>query len=143
MGERDFLHAMRRLKEEEAMTPVEPRARDTIDAARALDYIRNFAAAWAKAKPPTRATMLQAVYQSVTVRGDEFVSVRLTDDAYAHGFAVALPQEVRVAPPPGPGRPRRLEALARPTGFGRADGIHIRIPIEVAGECLRASSESA
>jgi hypothetical protein len=35
--------------------------------------------------------MLQSVYQSVTVRGHEFVGVRLTDDAYAHGFAIALP----------------------------------------------------
>ena len=61
--------------------------------------------------------MMQAVYESVTVRGEEFVSVRLTDEAYAHGFAVALPQEVRIAPPRARGRPRKHVVLARPTGF--------------------------
>lgn len=35
------------------------------------------------------------MYQSLTVRGDEFVSVRLTDDAYVRWIAIALPQEVR------------------------------------------------
>ncbi len=115
IGEREFVLAMRRLKDEETAAPVDARSRKTIDAERALEYIRNFAAAWAKAKPPTRATMLQSVYQSVTVQGNQFVSVRLTDDAYAHGFAIALPQEVRVVPPPGRGRPRKIEVLARPT----------------------------
>ncbi len=67
-----------------------------MDAARALDYIRNFAAAWSRAKPTTRAGMIQAVYQTVTVCGDQLVNVRLTDEAYAHGFAAALPQEVSV-----------------------------------------------
>ena len=58
-------------------------------ATRAVEYIRNFAAAWAKAKPPTRAMLVQAVYEGVTVRGEEFVSVRLTAEAYAHGLALA------------------------------------------------------
>lgn len=35
------------------------------------------------------------MYQSLTVQGDEFVSVRLTDDAYVRWIAIALPQEVR------------------------------------------------
>jgi DNA invertase Pin-like site-specific DNA recombinase len=115
--ERSFLTAMRRLKEQEAAADMERATLPPVDAARALDYIRNFAAAWAKAKPPTRATMMQAVYESVTVRGEEFVSVRLTDEAYAHGLAFALPQEVRMAPPRARGRPRKHVVLARPTGF--------------------------
>jgi hypothetical protein len=30
--------------------------------------IRNFAASWAKAKPPTRAAMIQSLYQEIVVR---------------------------------------------------------------------------
>jgi DNA invertase Pin-like site-specific DNA recombinase len=117
IGERAFLAAARRLREEEAAASAEPRVRSEVDAARALDYIRNFAAAWSRAKPATRSSMIQAVYQTVTVRGEEFVSVRLTDGAYAQGFAAALPQEVTVPAPRGRGRPPKRWALARPTGF--------------------------
>jgi len=45
------------------------------------------------------------------------VSVRLTPSAYAHGFALALPEKV---------------AVARPTGVECADARNIRIPIEGA-----------
>lgn len=135
--ERTFLTTMRRLKEQEAAADVEQATRPPVDAARALDYVRNFAAAWAKAKPPTRATMMQAVYESVTVRGEEFVSVRLTDEAYAHGFAVALPQEVRIAPPLARGRPRKHVVLARPTGVGSALTAY-GMPVEGRDEWLAA-----
>lgn len=78
---------------------------------------RAAASAWAKAKPPTRATLVQAVYEGVTVRGEEFVSVRLTAEAYAHALALALPEEVSVPAIPSRGRPRKNMALARPTGL--------------------------
>jgi hypothetical protein len=41
-----------------------------------VEYIRTFAASWAKARPPTRATIIQSVYEEIVVRGEEFVSVR-------------------------------------------------------------------
>jgi hypothetical protein len=116
MGERAFLAAMRRLNEEEVAL-VEHRPRTRVDSAKAVEYIRNFAASWAKAKAPTRATMIQSLYGEIIVRGEEFVSVRLSPEAYAHGLAHALPQEVWVPPLPGRGRPRKNMALARPTGF--------------------------
>jgi DNA invertase Pin-like site-specific DNA recombinase len=117
MGERAFLAAIRGLHEEEARIAERARTRDGVDAARAIGYIRNFASSWAKARPPTRATMVQALYEEVVVRGAEFVSVRLTPEAYANGLAVALPQEVLVPALPTRGRPRKLRAMARPTGF--------------------------
>jgi hypothetical protein len=40
--------------------------------------------------------MIQSPYEKIVVRGDEFVSVRLTPEAYAHGLAFALPEEVVV-----------------------------------------------
>ena len=45
------------------------------------------------------------------------MSIRLTTAAYAHGLALALPEEVE---------------MARPTGFDRADAISIRIPVDGA-----------
>jgi hypothetical protein len=86
----------------------------------AAAYIRNVAAAWAKAQPATRATMNQSVHERVVVKGDEFVSIRLTPEACAHGFAIALPGEVI-----GPNM-----ALARPTGVEHGDAtILVRVPI--------------
>ena len=76
--------------------------------------------------------MIQSLYEEIVVRGTEFVSVRLTPEAYAHGLALALPQEVLVPPIRTRGRPRKMWALARPTGFNRADAISIRVPIEGA-----------
>jgi hypothetical protein len=121
MNERAFLAAMRRLNEEHAaLTDHLPRK--SVDGGRAVEYIRTFAASWAKAKPPTRATMIQSVYEEIVVRGEEFVSIRLTPEAYAHGLALALPAEVVVPALPTWGGPRRGSnmALARPTGVGRA-----------------------
>ena len=62
--------------------------------------------------------MLHAIYDRITVAGPEIVSVRLTQAAYAHGLALALPEKVE---------------MARPTGVKRADAIDIRIPIERGG----------
>jgi len=48
--------------------------------------------------------MIQSLYEEIVVRGEEFVSVRLSPEAYAHGLALALPQEVIVTPLPSRGR---------------------------------------
>ena len=108
IGEREFLAAMTRLKEERAgfdeMLPSGP----GISATEAVDYIRKFAATWAKAKPASRAALVQSVYEEIVVRGEEFVKVRLTQDAYAHGFALALPAQVSDLLLPGRGRPRNI-----------------------------------
>jgi hypothetical protein len=53
-------------------------------------------------------------------RGPRFIGLRLTPAADRHGLALALPEAV----------------MARPTGFARADAIHIRIPIETAANRL-------
>jgi hypothetical protein len=107
IGERAFLTAIRRLTEEEARVEDGGPARQGVDAAKAIDYIRNFASSWAKAKPPTKAMMVQSLYEEIVVRGAEFVSVRLTPEAYVHGLALALPQEVLVPAMRTKGRPRK------------------------------------
>jgi hypothetical protein len=39
-----------------------------------------------------RADLLHAIYDRITIAGRKIVSVRLTPSAYAHGFALALPE---------------------------------------------------
>ncbi len=42
-----------------------------------------------------------STYERITVAGPEIVGVRLTEAAYAHGLALALPEKVAVARPTG------------------------------------------
>ena len=91
---------------------------------------------WAMATPDGRADLLNAIYERIVVRGPEFVSARLTPDAYAMGLALALPEHVR---------PAQEWVLARPTGF-RCAGTHSgfkRIPIEGADSWEAAARNSA
>ncbi len=78
----------------------------------------------------------------IVVRGEEFVSVRLTEEAYAHGLAAALAGEVEVPALPTKGRPQKSKALARPTGVGRAITAY-EIPIEGRDEWLAAARRLA
>ena len=141
VGALAFLAAIKRLSEADAGTGDGGR-RGSVDAAKAVDYIRHFASSWARAKPATKATLVQSLYEEIVVRGAEFVSVRLTPEAYAHGRALALPQEVVVPAVPTRGRPRKGWALARPTlarptGVGHALTAY-RLPIEGREEWLAA-----
>ena len=63
-----------------------------------MDHIRNFAPRWAKAKPSTKTTMIQSLYEEIVVRVNELVSVRLMPEARFRGLAHALPQEFVVLP---------------------------------------------
>ncbi len=46
---------------------------------------------WAMATSDGRAELLNAFYERIVVVGPEFISARLTPDAYAMGLALALP----------------------------------------------------
>jgi len=67
--------------------------------------------------------MIQSVYEEIVVRGEEFVSVRLTPEAYAHGLALALPAAVVVRALPTWGGPRRRSNMA----FGAPDRCRTRV----------------
>ena len=74
-----------------------------VPAERAVEWLRALADTWQQADvPEARSDLLHAIYERIVVAGREFVSARLTPAAYAHGLALALPEQV---------------ALARPTGF--------------------------
>jgi hypothetical protein len=69
--------------------------------------IRNFAANWAKAKPQTRATMIQSVYEEAVVRGEEFVRVRLHRRRMRTVSRLPCPTR-SLLPPSRPGEDRGL-----------------------------------
>jgi hypothetical protein len=83
-----------------------------------------------------RAELLYAIYERIVVRGAEFISARLTPDAYAMGLALALPEHVR---------PAQEWVLARPTGVrrGHTHSEFRLIPIEGAEEWNAAIRTSA
>jgi hypothetical protein len=54
-------------------------------------------ATWRAAEVPAeRADVLHAIYDRITIAGRKIVSVKLTPSAYAHGFALSLPEKVAV-----------------------------------------------
>jgi hypothetical protein len=95
--------------------------------------LRQLPETWAKARPAGRVELLNSIHERITVKGREFVSTRLTSDAYALGLALALPEQVE---------PAQEWALARPTGVGRAISTYT-IPIEGRDEWLAAARRLA
>ena len=73
-----------------------------------VDVLRNFKTTWAQVGLPDeeRQALVHAIYDSIIVRGKEFVGVRLTPIAEGHGFTLALPEQVEWV-------------LARPIGSAR------------------------
>ncbi len=70
--------------------------------------------------------LLHVIYKRIVVAGRSFVSVRLTQAAYAHGFALALPEA----------------EMARPTGVRRAFATY-ELPIEGRDEWVAAARRLA
>ena len=96
-----YLGRLRELRE--TKDNLERTSADGISPERAVAWLRAISETWKAAEVPAeRADLLHAVYDRITVAGRRIVSVRLTPSAYAHGFALALPDKV---------------VLARPTGF--------------------------
>ena len=97
-------------------------------AGRAVEWLRALGESLQAADAPKeRADLMHAIYERITVAGPEIVGVRLTQAAYAHGLALALPEKV---------------VLARPTGVGRAIST-CTIPIEGRDEWLAAAGLTA
>ena len=91
----DRLHELRDTKDN-----LERTSADGISPERAVAWLRALSETWRAAEVPAeRADLLHAVYDRITVAGRRIVSVRLTPSAYAHGFALALPEKVVLARP--------------------------------------------
>jgi len=54
-----------------------------------------------------RASLIKAGHAGIVVRGEEFISVHLTDEACPDGLDAAPPEEVEVPVLPGRARPRQ------------------------------------
>ncbi len=71
-------------------------------AERALEWLRALGESLqAPEKSKEKADLMHAIYDRITVAGHEIVGVRLTQAAYAHGLALALPEKVELARPTG------------------------------------------
>ena len=68
-----------------------------------MEWLRALSETWQRADvPEAKSQLLHAIYERIVVAGRELVSARLSPAAYAHGLALALPEQV---------------VRARPTGF--------------------------
>ncbi len=70
---------------------------------------------------------MHAIHERITMAGPKIVGVRLTQAAYEHGLALALPEKVE---------------MERPTGVGRAISTYT-IPIAGRDEWLAAARRLA
>jgi hypothetical protein len=86
-----------------ALAAVDREQRVGVPAERAVAWLRALAETWLEADVhEAKAELLHAIYERIVVAGRAVVSAWLTPSAYAHGLAMALPEQV---------------AMARPTGF--------------------------
>jgi hypothetical protein len=61
---------------------------------RAVEWLRAIGEAIQNADvAKEKADLMHAIYERITVAGPEIVGVRLTQAAYAHGLALALPEK--------------------------------------------------
>ena len=58
-----------------------------------------------RASGQEKADLMHAIYDRIPVAGAVIVGVRLTQAAYAHGLALALPEKVEMACSTGEGTP--------------------------------------
>ncbi|MGA3058606.1 MAG: hypothetical protein ABSE70_11335, partial [Candidatus Limnocylindrales bacterium] len=81
---------------------MEQTAQVGVPADRAVEWLHALLETWQQADvPEARSELLHAIYERIVVAGREFVSARLTTTAYAHGLALALPEQVVRARPTG------------------------------------------
>ena len=126
LGDETYLERLHRLRD--AKEKLERTSTAGISPERAVAWLEALSATWRAAEVPAeRADVLHAIYDRITVAATKIVSVRLTPSAYAHGFALALPEKA---------------AMRRPTGVGRALATY-EIPIEGRDEWLAAARRLA
>ena len=126
MGDEAYLARLKVLRQQR--DAVVERTAAGLPAERALEWLRALGESLqAPEKSKEKADVMHAIYDRITVAGPEIVGVRLTQAAYAHGFALALPEKVE---------------MARPTGVGRAIATY-EIPIEGRDEWLAAARRLA
>jgi len=131
LGDEAYLARLKVLRQQR--DAVVERTAAGLPAERALEWLRALGESLqAPHASREKADVMHAIYDRITVAGPEIVGVRLTQAAYAHGLALALPEKVELARP----------TVARPTGVGRALATY-EIPIEGRDEWLAAARRLA
>jgi hypothetical protein len=101
MGDEAYLTRLKMLRGQR--DAIAERMAPGLPAQRAVEWLRALGESLkATDASKEKADLMHAIYDRITVAGPEIVGVRLTQAAYAHGLALALPEKV---------------AMARPTGF--------------------------
>ena len=121
---------MARLKAlREARDAITERTAAGVPGQRAVEWLRAISESVQLADvPKEKADLMHAIYERITVAGPEIVGVRLTQAAYAHALALALPEKVE---------------MARPTGVGHAITTYDEVRIEGRDEWLAAARRLA
>ena len=126
LGDDTYLARLKALREQR--DAIVERTAPGLPGHRAVERLRALGESFQTADvPKEKADLMHAIYERITVAGPLILGVRLTQAAYAHGLALALPQKVE---------------MARPTGVGRALATYT-IPIEGRDEWLAAARRLA
>jgi len=126
LGDDTYLTRLKALREQR--DAIAERSAPGLPGRRAVEWLRALGLSFqAAVVPKEKADLMHAIYDRITVAGAEIVGVRLTQAAYAHGLALALPEKVE---------------MARPTGVGRAITAY-DMPIEGRDEWLAAARRLA
>ena len=100
LGDDTYLTRLNALRE--ARDAITERTATGVPGQRAVEWLRALSDSVQLADvPKEKADLVHAIYERITVAGPEIVGVRLTAAAYAHGLALALPEEVVMARPAG------------------------------------------
>ena len=100
LGDDTYLTRLKALRE--ARDAITERTATGVPGQRAVEWLRALSDSVQLADvPKEKADLVHAIYERITVAGPEIVGVRLTAAAYAHGLALALPEEVVMARPAG------------------------------------------
>ena len=100
LGDEAYLTRLKVLRQQR--DAVVERTAAGLPAERAVEWLRALGESLhAPEKSKEKADGIHAIYDRITVAGPEIVGVRLTQAAYAHGLALALPEKVELARPTG------------------------------------------
>ena len=100
LGDDTYLARLRALREQR--NAIVERAAPGLPGHRAVEWLRALSESFQTADvPKEKADLMHAIYERITVAGPLIVGVRLTQAAYAHGLALALPEKVEMARPTG------------------------------------------
>jgi hypothetical protein len=100
MGDEAYLARLKVLRQQREV--VLERTTPALPGQRAVEWLRALGESLTYAeRSKKKADLMHAIYERITVAGPEIVGVRLTQAAYAHGLALALPEKVEMARPTG------------------------------------------